>query len=308
MRGYKRAGFGDNGYAESAGMQESQQTVWKKISVFYALTLACSVPFYWLILRSSLGAGGGFYATGIMWCPALAALITKRFFGESVNDFGWKWGENRFQAWSYLLPLAYAFPVYLIVWLSGLGGFPNAEFVGKTAESLGWAGASTSTVILGYVALSATIGVLISTSRALGEEIGWRGFLVPELAKVMPFRGVGLLSGIMWAAWHYPVLIFGDYNAGTPAWFGLSCFTIQVIAVSFIAAHLRLVSGSLWTGAILHASHNRFIQGVFTPLTIPTSTTPYVIDEFGVGMVVTTVIAALIVTYRGARSRPGTTT
>jgi membrane protease YdiL (CAAX protease family) len=162
------------------------------------------------------------------------------------------------------------------------------------------------TVILGYIALSATIGVLISTSRALGEEIGWRGFLVPELAKVMSFRGVGWISGLMWAAWHYPVLIFGDYNAGTPAWFGLSCFTIQVIAISFIAARLRLISGSLWTGAILHASHNRFIQGVFTPLTIDKPSTPYVIDEFGIGMVVTTIIVAVIVTYRGAR--PGSAT
>ncbi len=224
-------------------------------------------------------------------------------FRESVNDLGWKWGENRFQLQSYLLPLAYALPVYLVVWLTGLGGFPNAEFVTKTAASMGWPGASTTTVILGYVALSATIGVLISTSRALGEEIGWRGFLVPELAKVMPFGGVGLLSGIMWAAWHYPVLIFGDYNAGTPAWFGLSCFTIMVIACSYIAAHLRLVSGSLWTGAILHASHNRFIQGVFTPLTVNNTKTPYVIDEFGVGLVVTTVIAAIIVCYRGAKAR-----
>lgn len=284
-------------------MPESRDRVWKRIAVFYGLTLACSSIFYWLILRSSLTAGGGFFVSGIMWCPAVAALATKRIFREDVNDLGWKWGEPRFQLQSYLLPLAYALPVYLLVWMSGLGGFPNMEFVGKTAESMGWTGASTATVILGYVALSATIGVLISTSRALGEEIGWRGLLVPELAKVLPFRGVGLLSGVMWAAWHYPVLIFGDYNAGTPAWFGLTCFTIQVIAVSFIAAHLRLISGSLWTGAILHASHNRFIQGVFTPLTVPNNTTPYVIDEFGVGMVVTTVIVAIIVTYRGAGAR-----
>lgn len=288
-------------------MTETRDYVWKKIVVFYALTLACSSLFYWLILRSSLGAGGGFYVTGIMWCPAVAALATKRIFRENVNDLGWKWGEYRFQLQSYLVPLAYALPVYLVVWLTGLGGFPNEEFVTKTAASMGWAGASTATVILGYVALSATIGVLISTSRALGEEIGWRGFLVPELAKVTSFRWVGLISGLMWAAWHYPVLIFGDYNAGTPAWFGLSCFTIMVIASSFIAAHLRLVSGSLWTGTILHASHNRFIQGVFTPLTVNNPKTPYVIDEFGVGLVVTTVIAALIVCYRGRNSRPAAT-
>jgi len=288
-------------------MQESRTYIWKKIVVFYALTLALSTVFYWLILRSSLRAGDTVYVTGLMWCPALAALATKRLFRESVNDLGWKWGENRYQLWSYLAPLAYALPVYLVVWLTGLGGFPNPEFVTKTAANMGWAGASTATVILGYVALSATIGVLISTSRALGEEIGWRGFLVPELAKVVNFRGVGWISGLMWAAWHYPVLIFGDYNAGTPAWFGLGCFTIQVIATSFIAARLRLISGSLWTGAILHASHNLFIQGVLTPLTIDNKMTPYIIDEFGIGMVVTTVLVAVIVTFRAAKSSPTAT-
>ena len=42
---------------------------------------------------------------------------------------------------------------------------------------------------------------------------------MPELAKVTNFIGVGLISGAMWAAYHFPVLIFADYNAGTPVWF-----------------------------------------------------------------------------------------
>jgi membrane protease YdiL (CAAX protease family) len=102
----------------------------------------------------------------------------------------------------------------------------------------------------------------------------------------------------MWAAWHYPILLFGDYNAGTPAWYGLSCFTVMVVASSFIAAWLRLRSGSLWTAAIFHASHNLFIQGVFTPLTVDTGATKYVIDEFGIGLAVTTVLTAFLVRSR----------
>ncbi len=45
---------------------------------------------------------------------------------------------------------------------------------------------------------------------------------------------------------------------------------------------LRLRSGSLWTAALMHASHNLFIQGFFTPMTAPSGAiTPYAIDEFG---------------------------
>lgn len=102
---------------------------------------------------------------------------------------------------------------------------------------------------------------------ALGEEIGWRGFLVPELSKTVSFTGTALISGVVWALWHYPILIFADYNAGTATWYALTCFTVMVVAISFVFAWLRLKSGSLWTGALLHASHNLYVQNIFTPLT-----------------------------------------
>ncbi len=135
-------------------------------------------------------------------------------------------------------------------------------------------------------------------SRALGEEIGWRGFLVPELSKVAGFSGTAIISGLMWAVYHYPVLLFADYNAGTPAWYSLTCFTIMVVASSFILTWLTLRSGSLWPAAIFHASHNLFIQSILSPLTRDTGVTKCIIDEFGVGLVITTLIGAIIVWRR----------
>jgi membrane protease YdiL (CAAX protease family) len=136
--------------------------------------------------------------------------------------------------------------------------------------------------------------MVAKTSRALGEEIGWRGFLVPELSKVVGFPGIGLMSGLMWAVYHYPAMLFADYNAGAPAWYSLTCFTIMVVGDSFVMAWLTLRSGSLWPAAILHGSHNLFIQSIFTPLTRDTGPTKFIIDEFGIGLVVTLTIAALI--------------
>jgi len=59
-----------------------------------------------------------------------------------------------------------------------------------------------------------------------GEQLrhcAWRGdwlagFLVPQLAKVTSFTRLSLLSGLIWSLWHYPILLFADYNSGTPAW------------------------------------------------------------------------------------------
>jgi len=240
-----------------------------------------------------MDSGNLLYVTGAMWSPALAAFATKRIFGESVRDLPWKWGDARYPWLGYLIPILYTVPVYAIVWMSGLGAF-NLASLTKTTESFGWQNFPTGLELALFVVLTASLGMVGKLSRALGEEIGWRGFLVPELAKVTSFPMVALISGLMWAAYHYPVLLFGDYNAGGPAWFGLLCFTVMVVADSFILAWLTLRSRSLWPAAISHASHNLFIQSIFTPLTRDTGPTKYIIDEFGVGLVVTVGIGALV--------------
>lgn len=290
-------------------MSEPAGRVWKKIAVFYALTLAFSGVFEVFVLHAGrMDAGNLLYVTGSMWSPALAAFVTKRIFGERLGELPWKWGGARYAWLGYLIPLAYALPVYVLVWLTGLGGFADSEFVRQTAEQFGWANLSPGLTLTLFVLLTATLGLVGKTSRALGEEIGWRGFLVPELSKVVGFTGVGVISGLMWAVYHFPVLLFADYNKGAPAWYSLSCFTLMVVADSVILAWLTLRSGSLWPAAIFHGSHNLFIQSIFTPLTRDTGPTKYIIDEFGIGLVVTVLIAALLAwrsfSGRGSESLP----
>jgi membrane protease YdiL (CAAX protease family) len=240
-----------------------------------------SSVFYFLMLRAhSLGGGGGLYVTGIMWCPALAAFATLSLNRRSFADLGWKWPTRKYAAMSWYVPLLYAGIAYAIVWISGLGGFPNHEFMQSLVVRMGERLSPTASTIL-YVVLTGSFGLVGSLARALGEEIGWRGFLVPELFKTMGFTTTALLSGVVWACWHYPILIWGDYNAGTPSGYGLTCFTVMVVAIAVIFAWLRLKSGSLWTGAILHASHNLYVQAIFTPLTQNRGKTAWFIDEFG---------------------------
>jgi len=274
-------------------MEDSKARTWKKIALFYALTLCFSGVFDGLIIRAG-SMDVILYVTGAMWSPALAAFATKAIFGESIRTLPWKWGNSRYPFLGYVIPIAYALPVYLIVWLCGLGGFIGADFIKETEKH----GLSSGLALTLFVLLTATFGLVGKTSRALGEEIGWRGFLVPELAKVVGFSGVGIISGLMWAVYHFPVLLFGGYNAGTSAWYGLPCFTIMVVADSFIMAWLTLRSGSLWPAAILHGSHNLFIQSIFTPLTRDTGPTRYIIDEFGIGLALTTTITAIVLWWR----------
>jgi membrane protease YdiL (CAAX protease family) len=237
--------------------------------------------FYFLIIRAKqLGAGGGLYVTGIMWCPALAAFATLKLNRRSLADLGWKWPATKYALASWYVPLLYAGLAYGIVWISGLGGFPNQQFVASLTTRMG-PRLSPALATLIYVVFTGSFGLVGSLARALGEEIGWRGFLVPELSKNVSFTATALISGVVWSVWHFPILIFADYNAGTATWYALTCFTVMVIAISFIFAWMRLKSGSLWTGAMLHASHNLYVQAIFTPLTRDTGKTAWFIDEFG---------------------------
>jgi membrane protease YdiL (CAAX protease family) len=58
----------------------------------------------------------------------------------------------------------------------------------------------------------------------------------------------------------------------------------MVVSSSFIYTWMRLKSGSVWTGVLLHASHNVFIQNFFDPITTNTGHTKFVTGEFGVGL------------------------
>jgi membrane protease YdiL (CAAX protease family) len=78
-----------------------------------------------------------------------------------------------------------------------------------------------------------------------------------------------------------PLIIFADYNGGTPTLYSIACFAIMVVGISFPFAWLRLRSGSVWPVAILHASHNLFIQGFFDQVTVDTGITKYLLSEFG---------------------------
>jgi CAAX protease family protein len=266
----------------------------KQFLTYLVLLAAISSIFYFLILRSGhLSAGAGFYVTLLMWSPGVAGMLTCKFWGRGVDSLGWKWGETKYQVASYLIPLAYATVTYVVVWVTRLGGFYDHQFVDTIAQRFGLGPMPHWLAIVLYLIFAGTAGMIGSLSRALGEEIGWRGFLVPHLAQRYSFTATALISGVIWSLWHYPVLLFADYNSGTAWWYGLSCFTVMVISISFVFAWMRLKSGSLWTGALLHASHNLFIQGFFDPMTTDTGKTKYVIGEFGAALAIVSICFAI---------------
>jgi membrane protease YdiL (CAAX protease family) len=80
---------------------------------------------------------------------------------------------------------------------------------------------------------------------------------------------------------------------GTPVWYYLPFFTLLLPVISFVWTWMRLKTGSLWPGVVLHATHNTFIQQIFDPLTVDNNKTRYVAGEFGVTLGVIAILMAV---------------
>ena len=100
-----------------------------------------------------------------------------------------------------MVPVIYVSAAYTLIWALGLGGVPNEDTLAGWAKDAGLEGVSTPTLIVIMVLLLGTVGCIRAMSTIVGEEIGWRGFLIWELRKVLPFGGVALISGLIWSIW-----------------------------------------------------------------------------------------------------------
>jgi len=256
----------------------SNQDAKKRVITYLVIVFALSSIFYVLIFRQPGGiespAGQGL-TFGLMWSPAVAALVTTFIYQRNLRGLGWGLGKPKYYLIAYLTPIIYASIAYLTVWVLGLGGF----------KSDGWVGTVLNTL---------TLGVLTAAISAVGEEIGWRGLLVPQLARMGSFTWTALVSGVIWGLWHIPIIIWGGYSSGAPTWYAVACFMVLITGISFVFAWLRLASGSIWPALILHATHNAFIQNALDELTVKTGSTHYFTSEFGIGLAIMGVIVGLI--------------
>jgi membrane protease YdiL (CAAX protease family) len=264
----------------------------RKIAIFLTITFLLTAAVYAVVIPAGTL---GLMVVALMWAPGIAALVTQLITMRSVAGLGWRWSGTRYALISFLIPLLLCVVVYGLFWGVGLVPFTSVELVDTVAA------ASGRQLTLPIAILTTVIVIFpLSMLTALGEEIGWRGFLVPELAKRYSFGMTALISGVIWAIYHVPAILFTDYSSRAPLWYALIMFILMAISASFVFAWLRLKSGSLWTAVILHASHNLFIQSIFDPMTLDFGLTPYLTTEFGAGLAVAyTLLAIYTWTRRG---------
>jgi uncharacterized protein len=236
----------------------------------------------------------------IMWCPCAAALAASFMARKPLREIGWRLGGAKWLFAGWAIPIAYASGAYLTAWMTGLGAVPDPKFIENIARTLHVQSAPAWLVAIAAYVLVAVVVSVVNLIAATGEEIGWRGYLVPELERLLGFRSAALLTGAIWAAWHWAGIIWSRYNggAGTPKWYQLACFSAMAILISVPLAWVRMKSGSMWPAALFHATHNGIVQAFFDPMTRDTGRTAFFIGEFGILLACSAAVAAWLTLRR----------
>ncbi len=235
----------------------------------------------------------------VQFSPAAAAIITKLVYDRNIRGLGWGWGKTKYQLVSYLLPFILTSIGFGLIWLLGFGGFYNTDFILEAqngfSNKFGLDIASPYIIMLALILVNSTIGLFVSFG-SLGEEIGWRGFLVPELYKHFSYTKTSFISGVIWVTYHIPVLFILIAPRLEASVWPLLLFTmIGGVGISFILAWLRIQSGSLWTAVIFHAALNIHLQNFFMNITTETSNlTRYMSGEQGLIMALVMAVAGYL--------------
>ncbi len=263
------------------------------IIIFLALVSVFYLVGFWLIFRLAS-------ATPLMLSVGLAAIVTCLLTNRKLDTLGWRWPGWKHQWSNYLIPLGYSLLAYSFIWIANFGDWYNLEFLLEKKDSYNLGSWTNFSVVIFHFTITATISFILLLPSVLGEELGWRGLLVPALSKTFSFGGVALISGFLWAAWHWPLMLKGLYgNDITPLPYQLILFTIGLMSMSVIMTYFRLKTNSLWPAVILHMSHNVFLQKFFTPMTAEVPSSVWFIDEFGAILPITIFIFAIYFWRKG---------
>jgi len=99
------------------------------------------------------------------------------------------------------------------------------------------------------------IGITAGLMTGIFEELGWTGFAVPRLRLRHGVVATGIIVGLSWGAWHFPLFSGGDLSGVVP-----TAFFLAVQLFSFLPAYRVLMvwvydrTGSLLVAMLMHVS------------------------------------------------------
>ncbi len=193
-----------------------------------------------------------------MWMPGIAALVVTRFVEkEKLATLNLKkLGKKSIYFWAWIVPILMALITGVLTWAFGIGTF-DSEFsiINDSLAQLPEDVSIPPLFLLGVqIIASLTLAPLINTIFALGEELGWRGFLLPRLLPMGQTNAI-LVSGIIWGIWHAPAVLQGLNYPEHPV-LGIFLMIVFTVLLGTFLSWLYLETRSPWAPALAHGAIN----------------------------------------------------
>ena len=221
---------------------------------------------------------------GVMFVPALSSLITRKITGEGFGDMRLRpnlRGSAGIYAAAWLgVPALIAAGGALYFFLIPSQFDPNMGYIAAQLTAAGaelpqnMAGAAAAQLI-GAVVYAPVLNAL----PCLGEELGWRGYMLPKLTQRFSARKAVLISGVIWGLWHAPMIALGhNYGTGYTGfpWLGILAMVVFCVVMGVLFGWFSLITGSVWPAVIAHGALNGFASAPMMFLRTDAVISPFV--------------------------------
>lgn len=206
----------------------------REILLFYILSCAISWPFMiWMQFFTdswnSIPLPTPLKTMLFMWGPGISAILMLTFLYKNTKPSRYKIFSGGYVA----NIIAYYFPMLI--------------FVAIFNKSLDYK------QIIFFVTLYHLAGFFIT----LGEELGWRGYLQPNLNAAPTIKRF-LIIGIMWEMWHIPMRVGALYNGANVLY--IIFFSIGSLLIAYLIGVFVEKTKSVSIAVSLHVSFNSLFQ------------------------------------------------
>lgn len=247
-------------------MEREMALAKKRLILFISLTFAITWMIFALIPISGLTYGSGSSIVIVacaMFVPALCNILTRLITKEGFQKM---YLRPHFKGHKKDYLLLYFGPTILLLLSAGVyflvfpGSFdPGLTTLKLAAASSGTAGLSANKMFLISLSLVVFLGPVVNIVPTLGEELGWRGYLLPKLRKFYSDRAAMVITGVIWGIWHAPVIAMGhNYGTGYPGfpWLGILAMVVFCVWLGIIEGYMSIKLESAIPAAMIHSTVN----------------------------------------------------
>ncbi len=233
------------------------------LGITYSLVMLLALPM-WLD-GNGLNSPWSSLILLMNFTPAIATVIVARWIsplphfrqatGLRLGVKSSRWGWYYLFGWLGFIAFAIAAPFVAALFgrypldLVHFSAFRAMLALQPAGEQLLGLGSIQWVVLVGF--LITLVYALVISPLNFGEELGWRGYLLPQLLPLGQWRAL-ILSGIFWGLFHAPIVLLG-YNYPQHPVAGVFLMTIVCVIFGVLLGWTRLASGSLWPAVLGHA-------------------------------------------------------